>query len=96
MATMKKSDTYGPGDGEHWQAILADLATDLASVRTALNNAQTDIAALRTALNAHTHTENTAASYTQNATTGAANANTMGALTSSQLAALLTTYDGTK
>ena len=83
MATMKKSDTYGPASGEHWQQILADLATDLA-------NLAADVAALKTAVNTHTHTENTAASYTQNATSGAANANTMGTLAS---ATIKTTYN---
>ena len=67
MANINDARLYqGPGDGSLLQKALQDI--------------QADLAALRTAVNTHTHTENTAASYTQNATSGAANANTMAAL----------------
>jgi len=49
-----------------------DCPSDLvAKLLQQFNALQADVAALRAALNAHTHTENLAASYTQNATTGA-------------------------
>lgn len=53
------------------------------AILTQLNAIQTDLAALRSALNAHTHVENTDATYTQNATTGAGP--TLPALTSQQI-----------
>ena len=49
-----------------------DCPADLiAKLVDQFNKLQADVAAIRTALNAHTHTENLAATYTQNATTGA-------------------------
>jgi hypothetical protein len=54
--------------------------SEVEEIRASLNTLIDDVEAIRAALVAHTHTENTAASYVQNATTGTPTAATIAAI----------------
>ncbi|MGB9886900.1 MAG: hypothetical protein ACPLRW_07885 [Moorellales bacterium] len=61
MAKVKKEMAEGFASGELWN-VLSDLVDDLNAIKNLVND-------LKAKYNTHTHTENTAASYTQNAST---------------------------